>query len=146
MPNVPTTCAQYAYCLISIIRNLVEEKLMMGSQDIDAFQRCKIHNQIKVHQRLNVVVVVYKNNSYHFLHHFHTGTLIIFSCAQFSEKMHLRTHIYTYQYYRDTYNLNFTHSKYVDLLQHAGQYCSTEGEARVLQYCPKCCNKSKYFE
>ena len=51
-----------------------------------------------------------------------------------------------YQYYRDTYNLNFTHSKYVDLLQHAGQYCSIEGEARVLQYCPKCCNKSKYFE
>ena len=26
--------------------------------------------------------------------------------------------------YRDTYNLNFTHSKYVDLLQHVGQYCS----------------------
>ena len=50
------------------------------------------------------------------------------------------------KYYRDTYNLNFTHSKYVDLLQHAGQYCSIEGEARVLQYCPKCCNKSKYFE
>ena len=97
MPNVPTTCAQYAYCLISIIRNLVEETLMMGSyQDIDAFQRCKIHNQIKVHQRLNVVVVVYKNNSYHFLHHFHTGTLIIFSCAQFSEKnafMYAHIHI-----------------------------------------------------
>ena len=50
------------------------------------------------------------------------------------------------EHYRDTYNLNFTHSKYVDLLQHAGQYCSIEGEARVLQYCPKCCNKSKYFE
>ena len=49
-------------------------------------------------------------------------------------------------HYRDTYNLNFTHSKYVDLLQHAGQYCSIEGVARVLQYCPKCCNKSKYFE
>ena len=30
-----------------------------------------------------------------------------------------------------------THSKYLDLLQHAGQYCSIEGEARVLQYCPK---------
>ena len=50
------------------------------------------------------------------------------------------------RHYRDTYNLNFTHSKYEDLLQHAGQYCSIEGEARVLQYCPKCCNKSKYFE
>ena len=102
MHNVPATCAQYAYCLISIIRNLVEETLMMGSQEIDAaFQRFKIHNQIKVHQRLNVVV---SRQQY-------TKIILIISCTfiqaplssfhvpNFLKKMHLRTHVYTCQYY-----------------------------------------------